>query len=79
MYGTMRKSSISTRGYVESHIQKPFFDNKNSIWKIIGLKIQMVKTCSSVSSTSRNFYFKKNAKILISGGISKVSFLGKFW
>jgi hypothetical protein len=29
--GTLRKSSISTRGYVEIHIQRPFFDNKNSI------------------------------------------------
>jgi hypothetical protein len=29
--GTLRKSSISTKGvlYVEIHIQRPFFDNKN--------------------------------------------------
>jgi hypothetical protein len=29
--GTLRKSSISTRGYTEIHKQRPFFDNKNSI------------------------------------------------
>jgi hypothetical protein len=33
--GTLRKSSISTRGYAEIHIQRPFFDNKNSIWNIL--------------------------------------------
>jgi hypothetical protein len=53
----MRKSSNSTRGYAEIHIQRPFFDNKNSIWKILGLKIQTMKTCSSASSIHRNFYF----------------------
>jgi hypothetical protein len=26
----LRKSSISTRGYAEIHIQRPVFDNKNS-------------------------------------------------
>jgi hypothetical protein len=29
--GTLRKLSISTKGYAEIHIQRPFFDNKNSI------------------------------------------------
>jgi hypothetical protein len=29
--GTLRKSSISTRGYAEIHMQRSFFDNKNSI------------------------------------------------
>jgi hypothetical protein len=29
-------------GYAEIHIQRLFFDNKNSIWKILGLKIQTV-------------------------------------
>jgi hypothetical protein len=29
--GTLRKSSISTRGYAEFHIQRPFFVNKISI------------------------------------------------
>jgi hypothetical protein len=37
--GTLRKSSISTREYAEIHIQRPFFDNKNSVWKILELKI----------------------------------------
>jgi hypothetical protein len=27
---TLRKSSISTKEYVRIHIQRPFFDNKNS-------------------------------------------------
>jgi hypothetical protein len=49
MYETMRKSSISTRGFAEIHIERPFFDNKNSIWEILGLKIQMVKAYSSAS------------------------------
>jgi hypothetical protein len=59
--GTLRKSSISTRRYVDFHIQRPFFDNKNSIWKILGLKIQTVETCSS-ASIHRNFYFWKILK-----------------
>jgi hypothetical protein len=29
--GTLRKKLFSTRGYAEIHIQRPFFDNKNSI------------------------------------------------
>jgi hypothetical protein len=53
---TLRKSSISTRGYAEIHIQRPFFDNKNSIWKILRLKIQTVETCSSACSIHRNLY-----------------------
>jgi hypothetical protein len=60
--GGLRKSSISTRGYAEIHIQRPFFDNKNSIWKIIGLKIQIVETCSSASSIHRIFFFWKILK-----------------
>jgi hypothetical protein len=60
--GTLRKKSFSARGYAEIHIQRPFFDNKNSIWKILGLKIRTVKTCSSASSTRTNFYLKKILK-----------------
>jgi hypothetical protein len=30
---TLRKTSISTRGYAETHIQRPNFDNKKSILK----------------------------------------------
>ena len=64
---TLRKSSISARGYAEIHIQRPFFDNKNSIWNILGLKIQTVETCSSASSIHRNFYFwkKKKSRFLV--------------
>jgi hypothetical protein len=56
------KKLFSTKGYAEIHIQRPFFDNKNSIWKILGLKIKTVETCSSASSTHRNFYFWKTLK-----------------
>jgi hypothetical protein len=69
------------QGYAEIHIQRPFFDNKNNIWKILGLKIQTVETCSSASSTCRNFYFWKNTKISFFGGIPKFrlwAVLGKF-
>jgi hypothetical protein len=69
--GTLRKSSISTRGYAEIHIQRSFFDNKSSIRKILGFKIQMVETCSSASSTHRFLLFLKNTKISIFGDISK--------
>jgi hypothetical protein len=30
-YGTLKKTSFCTKGYAEIHIQRPFFDNKNSI------------------------------------------------
>jgi hypothetical protein len=60
--GTLRKKSFSTKGYAEIHIQRPFFDNKISIWKILGLKIRTVKTCSSAFSTRTNFYFWKILK-----------------
>jgi hypothetical protein len=32
--GTLRKKSFSARGYVEIHIQRPFFDNKKRHIKI---------------------------------------------
>jgi hypothetical protein len=70
-YGTLKKTSFWTKGYSEINIQRPFFDNKNSIWKILGLKIQTVETCSKASSTCTNFYFWKKTKISIFGGISK--------
>jgi hypothetical protein len=56
------KKLFSAKGYAEIHIQRPFFENKNSMWKILGLKIQTVKTCSSASSTHRNFCFWKTLK-----------------
>jgi hypothetical protein len=59
-YGTLKKMSFCTKGYAEIHIQRPFFDNKNSIWKILELKIQMMETFSSASSICRNFIFKKH-------------------
>jgi hypothetical protein len=56
------KSHAHTKGYAEIHMQRPFFENKNSIWNILGLKIQTVETCSSASSIHRNFYFWKTLK-----------------
>jgi hypothetical protein len=60
--GTLRKSSISTRGYAEIHIQGPILDNKISIWNILGLKIQTVGTCFSACSIHRIFFIKKTLK-----------------
>jgi hypothetical protein len=74
--GTLRKSSISTKRYSKIHIQKPFFDNKNSIWKILGLIIRMVETCSSASSTHTIFIFEKYKNLW---WYFKVLFFGKFW
>ena len=45
--------------YANIHIPRLFFDNKNSIWKILRLKIWMVETCFNASSTCRNSYFWK--------------------
>jgi hypothetical protein len=59
----LRKKSFSARGYAEIHIQRPFFDNKNSTWKILGLKIRILETCSNTSSTRRNFYFWKTLNL----------------
>jgi hypothetical protein len=61
-YGGLPKKLFSAKGYTEIHIQRPFFENKNGIWKILGLKIQTVEICSSASSTHRNFYFWKTLK-----------------
>jgi hypothetical protein len=60
--GRLPKKLFSMKGYAEIHIQRPFFDKKNSIYKILGLKIQTMETCSSASSTHRNFYLKKTLK-----------------
>jgi hypothetical protein len=49
--GTLKKKLFSTRGYAEIHIQRPFFDNKRGIQKIVVLKIQMVRTSFGASST----------------------------
>jgi hypothetical protein len=86
--GTLRKKSFSARGYAEIHIQRPYFDNKNSIWKILGLKIRMVKTCSSASSTLTNFYYWKVLKFWFLVEFQSFSFgqilanlgsFGQFW
>jgi hypothetical protein len=37
--GTLKKYIFSTRGYAKIHIQRPFFNNKKGIQKIIVLKI----------------------------------------
>jgi hypothetical protein len=58
--GTLRKNLFSARGCAEIHIQRPFFDNKKGIQKIVVLKIQMVRTCFGASSTYRIFFFEKN-------------------
>jgi hypothetical protein len=60
--GTLRKKSFSAKGCAEIHIQRPFFDNKNNTWKILGLKIRTVETCSSAPSTRRILFFWKILK-----------------
>jgi hypothetical protein len=47
IFTKVAKKIIFRKGVAEIHIQRPFFDNKNSIRKILGLKIQTVETCSS--------------------------------
>jgi hypothetical protein len=41
IYGTLERTSFCTKGYAEIHIQRLFFDNKNSVRKKIGLKIHI--------------------------------------
>jgi hypothetical protein len=70
--GTLRKKLFSTRGYAEIHIQRPSFDNKKGIQKIVVLEILIVSTCFGASSTYMIlFLFLKKIKISIFGGISK--------
>jgi hypothetical protein len=52
--GTLRKSLFSTRGFAKIHIQRPFFNNKKGIQKIVVLKIQMVSTCLNISNCNYN-------------------------
>jgi hypothetical protein len=58
--GTLRKKLFSTRWYAEIHIQRPFFDNKKGIRKIVVLKIQIVRTRFGAFSTCKSFFFEKN-------------------
>jgi hypothetical protein len=51
------KKKNSAKGYAEIHIQRPFLTIKIAYEKILGLKIQMVETCSSAYFIHRNFYF----------------------
>jgi hypothetical protein len=56
--GTLRKKLFPTRGYVEIHIQRVFFDNKKGIQKIVVLKIQTVRI--GFGASSRFYCFEKN-------------------
>jgi hypothetical protein len=75
---TLRKKLFSIRGYAEIHIRRPFLDNKYSIWKNLGLKIQTVETCSSAPSTRRNVYFWKILKSWFLAEFQSF-ILGRFW
>jgi hypothetical protein len=87
MYGSLKETSFCTKGYAEFRIQRPFFDIKKDIRKILVLKIQTVCTCFGAPSTHRSFLLKKT-KISIFDGISKflelivfgkiLAILGKF-
>ena len=48
------QKNYSAKGYIEIQMQSPVFGNKNSIRKILRLKIQTVETCCSASSTFKN-------------------------
>jgi hypothetical protein len=58
----LKKELFSTRGYAEIHLQRPIFDCKEGIQKIVVLKIQAVGTCFGASSTYRIFKKKKELK-----------------
>jgi hypothetical protein len=66
------------QGGMLKFIQRLFFDNKNSIWKVLGLKIQTVETWSSASSTCRNIYFWKTLKsqLLV---VFQIFIFGQIW
>jgi hypothetical protein len=46
-------------GYVEIHQQRPFFDNKKDISKIVVLKIQTMSICIGACSTHRLLVLEK--------------------
>jgi hypothetical protein len=52
----LEKYIFSTTGYAEIHIQRPFFDNKKGIQKIVVLKIQTMRICFGASSTYKIFF-----------------------
>jgi hypothetical protein len=77
-----------SQGVYGIQIQRLVFDNKNSIWKILGLKIQTMETCSSASSMHRDFNFWKILKspflVEIQSSVSwqiwaDFSSFGQFW
>jgi hypothetical protein len=59
---TLRKTSFCTKGYAETHIQRLFLDNEIGIREIIGMKIQMVRTCFDAFSTYEIFKINKEPK-----------------
>jgi hypothetical protein len=69
-YETFKKTSFCTKGYAEIHKQRPFFDIKNGILKILVLKIQMMCTCFGAPSTHGSFIFEEKPKS---------QFLIEFW
>ena len=76
------KNHFPQGGMLKFTYKGHFLTIKKDILKILGLKIQMLKTCSNTSSTHINFYFWKKFKISIFGGISKFCLwadLSKFW
>jgi hypothetical protein len=77
---TLRKSSISTKEYVRIHIQRPFFDNKNS--KNSWIENPNGRNMFYCFLYTYKFLFLRNTKISIFGGISKFRLwvdFGKFW
>jgi hypothetical protein len=50
---TLRKNKIYTIRYADIHKQRPFFDNRKDISKIVVLKILTVSTSIDASLTHR--------------------------
>jgi hypothetical protein len=56
-YGTLKKMSFCTKGYVGIHIQRLLFDIEIGIWKILRLKIHAL-----VSFYTWKIFFKIKIK-----------------
>jgi hypothetical protein len=76
---TLRKKIFSTIRYAEIHKQRPFFDNRKDISKIVVLKIQTGEHIHWCLFYAYAFSFLKNIKNSIFGSISKFSKLIVFW
>jgi hypothetical protein len=68
----IEKKVLPAMGYAEIHQQRPFFDTKNDISKIVVLKMQMVSIFIGASSTYRlvDSWKTSNSQFLVVFGSS---------